>query len=103
MACERMTISFDKDANFVVIDGKAMATNELKVELLDEIVVKSLEGKVDYAFPDDCDKPIVDFFRVLQRETAPGSKLYDKSKEIDAAIAAADEQGKVSSEENADD
>ena len=47
MACERMTISFDKDANFVVIDGKAMATNELKVELLDEIVVKSLEGKVD--------------------------------------------------------
>lgn len=80
-----------------------MATNELKVELLDEIVVKSLEGKVDYAFPDDCDKPIVDFFRVLQRETAPGSKLYDKIKEIDAAIAAADEQGKVSSEENADD
>lgn len=64
-----------------------MATNELKVELLDEIVVKSLEGKVDYAFPDDCDKPIVDFFRVLQRETAPGSKLYDKIKEIDAAIA----------------
>lgn len=81
MACERMTISFDKDANFVVIDGKAMATNELKVELLDEIVVKSLEGKVDYAFPRMIAiSPLSTSFRVLQRETAPGSKLYDKTK-----------------------
>lgn len=74
MACERMTISFDKDANFVVIDRKAMATNELKVELLDEIVVKSLEGKVDYAFPDDCDKPIVSLLQGSSTRNGPWLK-----------------------------
>lgn len=70
----------------LIIDNVETDIKNLTVEVLEDIVDKSLNNEVEYVL-DNPALPITQFFDKISRETSDGSDLKTKIAQIEATIA----------------
>lgn len=79
----------DKDE--VYIDERICEINSLSIELIEKILMNSLDDKLDITFPEN-NTPITDFFRNLIKGTEKGSDLREQLKKSKQKIESEQEK-----------
>lgn len=91
-----MKIQTNKDGK-LFIDDIEKEFKDLKAEILEEIVTKSLNNEIEFVLDNEA-LPIAKFLKKIQTETSEGSELKTKLSQLETSITEREEKIEAISE-----